>query len=116
MAHLPPEELDRLIRESGLPRHNDNTISAPRRLKLELAKARELGYAVEDEKDEVGFRCVPAPVFGAGRIAAAISIVGTVEQITSGNLALLTKLVKQTAAEISQVISAVPETAHETRC
>ena len=110
MAHLPPEELERLIREGGLPRHNDNTISVPRRLKLELQKARELGYAVEDEEDEVGFRCVAAPVFdGPDRVVAAISIVGTVEQITSENLPRLAELVKKTAAEISRAVSSEPE-------
>ena len=62
---------------------------------------------------EVGFRCVAAPVFDSpGRIAAAISIVGTVGQITSEitsqNLPRLTELLKQTAAGDSRAISIEP--------
>lgn len=111
LANLPAAERDRLIRESGLPRHNDNTICTPQRLKLELQKTRETGRAIDDEEDEVGFRCVAAPVFESlERVVAAISVVGTVEQVTSQNLPRLTALVKQTAAEISRAISVAPET------
>jgi DNA-binding IclR family transcriptional regulator len=33
IAYLPEEELGRLIRERGLPRHNDNSIVSPKKLK-----------------------------------------------------------------------------------
>jgi len=55
-------ELERLAQERTLPRHNDNTISSVKRLKDELATVRRLGYAIDDEEDVLGFRCVGASV------------------------------------------------------
>ena len=40
IAFLPEAEVDRVIEERGLPRHNDNTIVSPRRLREELARVR----------------------------------------------------------------------------
>ena len=65
ISHLPEDELARVFRETGLPRHNDNSIVSLRKLKEELARSRRLGYYVDDEEDEVGYRCIGAPVFDA---------------------------------------------------
>lgn len=42
MAHVPEPEIDRLIREHGISRHNENTIYLPGRLKAELEKVRRI--------------------------------------------------------------------------
>ena len=53
-------------------RHTRNTITSPRQLKAEVAKIRKLGYAVDDEEEELAVRCVAVPVMHAdGRFAAA---------------------------------------------
>ena len=46
--------MDRLIADRGLLRHNENTIVSPPRLKQELARTRALGYAIDDEEEEIG--------------------------------------------------------------
>ena len=103
IAHISEEELDLLIKEHRLPRHNENTIASSRKLKEQLAKVRKLGYAVDNEEDEIGLRCIGSPVFdNTGRVTAAISIAGTVSQITDGNLSALADKVKKTASAISQ--------------
>ena len=61
IASLPDEQIDGLVRERPLFRHNDNTIVALRRLKEELARVRQMGYAVDDEEEEIGSRCIGAP-------------------------------------------------------
>ena len=63
VAYLPDEQVDRLINDRGLLRHNEHTIVSPERLKQELARTRALGYAVDDEEEELGGRCVGAPVW-----------------------------------------------------
>ena len=63
VAYLPDEQVDRLISDRGLLRHNEHTIVSPERLKQELARTRALGYAVDDEEEELGGRCVGAPVW-----------------------------------------------------
>ena len=77
MAHLPDAEVDRLIGERGLLRHNENTIVSPARLKQELARTRMLGYAMDDEEEEMGGRCIGAPVWNWDRqVVAAVSVAG----------------------------------------
>jgi DNA-binding IclR family transcriptional regulator len=57
IACFPEEELDNLLRDRALPKHNENTISSAKRLKEDLAKSVKRGYAIDDEEDELGFRC-----------------------------------------------------------
>jgi DNA-binding IclR family transcriptional regulator len=102
VAYLPEAELDRLVRECGLLRHNENTIASGAKLRQELAKVRKSGYAVDDEEEEIGIRCIGAPVFSAdGVILAAISISGNLDQIDQGNYLALSSRLKETAAGLS---------------
>jgi DNA-binding IclR family transcriptional regulator len=103
LAHLPEEQLLYLMKERRMPRHNENTIISARKLREELETARKRGYAIDDEEDEVGLRCIGSPVFDhTGRVVAAVSISGTINQITSDNVPSLAEKVKQAAARISQ--------------
>ena len=88
VAHLPDEEVDRLIGERGLLRHNENTIVSPARLKKELARTRALGYAMDDEEEEIGVRCIGAPVWDwDGRVVAAVSVAGSTDRINADTIA-----------------------------
>jgi DNA-binding IclR family transcriptional regulator len=102
IAYLSPEDFLRQIKADIFVRHNRNTILTISQLRQELAEVRELGYAVDNEEDEVGSRCVGAPVLnGDGRVVAAISIVGTTTQFPEELIYSLGKFVKQTAATMS---------------
>ena len=103
IAFISPSELAKQIRESStFVRHNERTIVTLTQLKRELARIRKLGYSVDDEEDEVGTRCVGAPIFDSGgRVVAAISVVGYVDQMTIERVEELGQAVKQTAAAIS---------------
>lgn len=103
LAYLPPQEVDEIVRVHGLPRHNDNTLCSRKRLREDLARTVERGYALDDEEDELGLRCLGAAVFGPDhQIVASISIAGTTAQITPANIRKLGEHVKQTAAMISE--------------
>lgn len=103
IAKVPESEVERLISEHGMLRHNENTIVSVVRLKQELAKVRQQGWAIDDEEEEIGFRCIGAPVLNAaGDAIAAISISGTVEQIRNENSASLVQQVTRAAAELSE--------------
>jgi DNA-binding IclR family transcriptional regulator len=92
IAHWNDAELERLAQERTLPRHNDNTISSLRRLKEDLATVRRVGYAIDDEEDVLGFRCVGASVQdGEGGVIAALSASGTTADITSENVHTLAR-------------------------
>lgn len=114
MAYLPMEEIEQFIEEHRLPRHNDNTLCSRRRLLDELARTAQRGYSVDDEEDEIGLRCIGAPVFGPDdRVIASISVSGTTSQVTPSNLRRLAEQVKQAAAAISQALGHNPEASSE---
>lgn len=109
MAYLPQEEVERIMVEHRLPRHNDNTLCSRKRLKDELARTAHRGYSIDDEEDELGLRCIGAPVFGPdNRAIASISISGTTYQVTPSNLRKLAEQVKKTAEAISQALGHDP--------
>jgi DNA-binding IclR family transcriptional regulator len=75
LAALSEEDLEELIREKGLPRFTDNTITESNALKAELAKIRKQGYAIDNEEIEEGLKCAAAPLHDSeGNVVASISI------------------------------------------
>lgn len=105
MCHWDEERIDAVIAEHGLPRHNDNTIASLKRLKQDLSKAADRGYAVDDEEDEIGLRCIGVPVFDhTGSVVAAVSVAGTTSQITGENVNDLAARVMAAAGGLSQVL------------
>ncbi len=104
LSFLSEEELDRIIREKGLPKRTENTITDPQVLKAHLKTIRAQGYAVDDEENERGIRCVAAPVFNeSGKPVAAISISGPAFRITKKVIQeTLRKEVVETALKISK--------------
>jgi DNA-binding IclR family transcriptional regulator len=101
-ALLPDEQFEQVITAKRFSRHNENTIVSIRGLKRELAKVREKGYALDDEEDEIGVRCIGVPILGPDQRAfAAISFAGTPQQIPLERVQALAGSLRQTAAEIS---------------
>ena len=75
LAALPEKQLDRLVSSKGLPRQTENTITDLGKLKEHLELVRKNGYALDKEENEIGIRCVSAPIHDQrGVVIAAISI------------------------------------------
>ena len=103
IAHLPDEKLDFINR--GLQKHNENTICSAKKLKEDLARCLQRGYAINDEENQLGSLCLGAPIFGHdNRVVASISICGTSAQITPHNVPGLASELTQTANMISREI------------
>jgi DNA-binding IclR family transcriptional regulator len=102
IAFLTDEEFDLQFKSKALARHNENTTVSTSKLKRELERVRSLGYSLDDEEDEIGFRCIGAPIFDyTKRVVAAISVAGTTAQIPNENLPHLGTIVKRAADGIS---------------
>src|ERR1022692_1821940 len=108
-AYLPEEQVEALVSRRGLLRHNDNTIASLKRLKQELEQVRKQGYSIDDEEEEIGVRCLGAPVLNANnRAIAAISITGTTERINADSRDALVAKLKTTAAAIAAEVAKAP--------
>lgn len=102
IAYLSIEEIDHLLRTKEFAKHNSRTIISKTAFVRELKLVKHLGYAVDDEEDEPGVRCVGAPVFNEnGKVVAAISAAGTTNQIGPTRIPTLAKQVTDAALRIS---------------
>lgn len=101
LAFLPPAQVEAILAR-GLPRLTPHTITDPERLRTELHLVRERGYAVDNEENELGIRCVAGPIFNhTGQVVAAFSISGLAMRLTVPRLEGLAGLVCRTSQEIS---------------
>jgi DNA-binding IclR family transcriptional regulator len=108
VAFLPEDQFNQLIGARRLARHNENTIVTIRGLKRDLARVRELGYALDDEEDELGLRCIGTPIFdGEHKTVAAVSVAGTTDDIPLDRVEFLAAALRQTAGEISRRFQSV---------
>ena len=98
------EAVEDFLQKKGLPRRTANTITDPDAFREHLKSVRRQGYAMDDEENEQGIRCLGAPIFdGKGRPVAAISVSGSVFQMTKKAIHDVMKgEVMAAAAEISQ--------------
>ena len=82
-ADLDEDELDRIINAKGLPRRTKNTITNPLRFMKHIKNVRTRGYAIDDEENEKGIRCVAAPIRNENRrVIGAMSISGPAVRLT----------------------------------
>jgi len=77
LAHMSDEEVDALLPGKELKAYTPNTMVDRDKLKQELRKVAEAGYAIDDEEVDVGVRCIAAPIRDyTRRIVGAVSISG----------------------------------------
>jgi DNA-binding IclR family transcriptional regulator len=77
MAYLPDAEVHTIIRERGLPRLCDRTITDPDELQHELKRIRERGYADSYEETDVGAWGIATPIWNwRGEVVAALGVAG----------------------------------------
>jgi DNA-binding IclR family transcriptional regulator len=102
VAHIPQERLQQIVRKSGMEKRTHKTITTLPRLLKELEKVRVQGYAVDDEENNLGARCVGAPVFNDhGSIEAALGLSGTTQQVSTQTMPRILEALKDGARHIS---------------
>lgn len=113
LAFLPPDQIDKIIVETGLPRLTSKTITDPQTLRDELAAIRERGYAIDDEESEEGVRCVGAPIVDhVGSVRYSISIAGPAYRLSIDQLNAFAPDLLAGAAHISHLLGASPDHVH----
>lgn len=83
LAHLTDEEVEAIWNNSNIVKRTENTITNLEEMKKELKKVKQQGYAIDNEENEIGVRCVGSPLFNRfGDIEGAISISGPTIRVT----------------------------------
>lgn len=83
LAGLSDDEVRARFKDYPFVAHTPKTITSVDALLEQVAKARENGYAIDDEESNVGLRCIAAPVRNhQGEVVAAISISGPAFEVS----------------------------------
>ena len=101
-AFLSPDKMEELLAGLAFERSTPRTIVQRSKFRLELAKVRKRGYAIDDQEAVLGARCVAAPIFAPGpKVIAAISVSGPSTRVNGQRLSQFATLLKESASFIS---------------
>lgn len=109
LACLPHKQVEAYIHKYGLPPVTDKTITDPQKFLAELEKVREQGYAIDDEENEVGGRCIGVPVYDyTGQVVTAVSISAPASRLPMSDVPQAGALLIKTAKAISCDLGYMP--------
>jgi IclR family acetate operon transcriptional repressor len=98
IAALPEPEINQILNATECR-------PVPRNLSESISETRVRHFAVDNEVNAAGLRCVAAPIFDEyGNPIAALSIAGAVSEIEIGALGAIGKDVRMAAAEVTRNI------------
>jgi IclR family transcriptional regulator, KDG regulon repressor len=105
LAQFSTSELTPLLGAITFHPRTPHTITDPGLFQEQLGLICRQGYAIDDEENEIGIRCIGAPIFDhAGRLAGALSISGWTISMTRERLPRLAQELIQTCQNISQAL------------
>lgn len=107
LAWLPQEQQKELVDSLEFIPTTINAITNTDDFRNHLADVKRRQWAMDDEEDILGIRCLAAPVYMPdGAVRYALSVSGMVQTITEERVPRLRKRVMETAKRISQALGA----------
>lgn len=103
LSDLSNEEINEVIKEVGLKKLTEHTITNEEQLREEVNEIRNNEFALDREEHELGIYCIAAPIRDySKRTVAAISISGPIERIKDAiENDNYKQLIMETASQIS---------------
>ncbi len=109
LAFLPDDEIQNIVKTNGLTTHTPNTITSEDKLKLELEAVRSKGFAIDNEEETLGLRCIAAPILNSnGYPTAALSISGAVHTMQDEQLMSYLELLLNSAHALANHANEFP--------
>lgn len=103
MAELPEKEVRQIWNESIIEKKTDRTITDYNEMLCTLDEIRRCGYALDDEENEQGVRCISACLRDYhSDVRYAFSISGPVSRMTMERMEELTADVKRVQEQLSK--------------
>ena len=92
-----------MVKPQGLKKRTPKTITSITKLLADLEHVKHSGYAVDDEENSLGARCLGAPIFDAtGNVTVALGASGTLTQMDEDSMPRIIDALKETARRISR--------------
>lgn len=104
LAHMPDDEVRGLLARTGMPAATEKTLTTPDDFLRALASVRADGYAMDDNEQEMGVRCLAVAVPDAPT-AAAVSISGPAGRVTERATERIVPVLRQAARELSAALA-----------
>ncbi|MBS1796666.1 MAG: IclR family transcriptional regulator [Acidobacteria bacterium] len=105
VSNMTEEDVVAILELRGMEKKAPRTITNPKRYLKELEKVRTYGFALDNEENSPGVRCIASPVFDAqGKIVAALGTSDTIIRLDESHLPKIVELVKKAANQISNLI------------
>jgi IclR family transcriptional regulator, acetate operon repressor len=108
LAAMAPDAADALVARTGMPARTPATLTDPAALGEELAAARRRGWVLDEGEQEVGVRCVAAPVPGAPT-PCAVSVSGPAARFSPGEAERAGPAVVAAAARLGLELAGLPD-------
>ena len=103
LAWLSKHDIENIVKQQGLKKRTPKTITSITRLFAELEHVKQSGYAVDDEENSLGARCLGAPIFDTiGNVTAALGASGTLTQTDEASMPRIIEALKEAARRISR--------------
>lgn len=103
LAFEEPKEVQRILTGYQFIKQNEYTIINEEDFLNELEIVHQQGYAVDNQENELGVRCIAVPLINhENKVIASISISTLISQVNDDKLVEIIKLLKQTGLEISK--------------
>ncbi|MFI1829243.1 IclR family transcriptional regulator [Streptomyces sp. NPDC020412] len=104
LAGFPPDEVRALLARTGMPAATEKTITTPEGFLSALEVVRSAGYAVDDNEQEIGVRCLAVSV-PKSPTAAAISISGPAGRVTEEATERIVPILQEVARDLSAALA-----------
>ena len=102
LSHFTRDAAQKILCGYELIRETSHTLTSFEALTQDLDVSRQQGYAVDDEENAIGLRCVAAAIFDEhGEPLAAISVSGPSARVTDQRIPALGELVHKVAEDIT---------------
>lgn len=105
LAFLDPREAEQILRQRPLAKLTSRTTNSIPALLEQFRRVRKQGWAIDDQENEQGVRCLGAPIFDSqGNPGAAMSISGPCGQLNDRILKEVARFLLEASREISRQI------------
>jgi DNA-binding IclR family transcriptional regulator len=105
MASMTDQAIRRLIQMKGLPKLTPHSLTTQTALLAEIHKVRKLGYALDNQENEMEGRCIAMQIPGVEGMNAALSISGPVFRTDMRRLRGLTPILRRGCDKIAKAIN-----------
>ncbi len=105
LAYTPEPEAEALINGLSFQQETEHTLTSSDALRKDLEVIRQRGYAIDDEENAIGLRCVASVIFDENaEPMAGLSLSGPAARVTDARIPALGGLVAEISNEITALL------------